>query len=217
MSTSVSTFNKFFEYLEDKAIQVDKGGLYDCISVIVHKLFKEFCSVMAAKPMDKVRDRNLETIAIILLIEFNNPNKSIRKHADAFLATLVTKFPHLFWSKSVLYGMLNALHQLSQTIPYEDIPEVLVGRLKRKVVLFDTVPEREEYLADFAKRIKQFINTSVEWAPDTVQSHLQEYINNITKESFTTHAGVTLATECIQSFSVISCTKRPSKNSSCRT
>ena len=202
MAASVSTFNKLFEYLEDKAIQVDKAGLYDCISVIVHKLFKEFCSVMAARAMDKVRDRNLETIAIVLLIEFNNPNKSIRKHADAFLATLVTKFPHLFWSKSVLYGMLNALHQLSQTIPYEDIPEVLVGRLKRKVVLFDTVPEREEYLADFAKRIKEFINTSVKWAPDTVQSHLQEYINNITKESFTTHAGVTLATECIQSFSV---------------
>ena len=202
MSSSVATFNKFFEYLEDKAIQVDKVYLYDCISVIVHKLFKEFCGVMAARPMDKVRDRNLETIAIILLIEFNNPNKSIRKHADAFLANLVTKFPHLFWSKSVLYGMLNALHQLSQTIPYEDIPEVLVGRLKRKVVLFDTVPEREEYLADFAKRIKQFIHTSVEWAPDTVQSHLQEYINNITKESFTTHAGVTLATECIQSFSI---------------
>ena len=201
MSTSVSTFNKFFDYLEDKAIQVDKTGLYDNISIIVHKLFKEFCSAMAAKPMDKHRDRNLETIAIILLIEFNNPNKNIRKHADSFLSTLVTKFPHLFWSKSVLYGMLNSLHQLSQTIPYEDIPEVLVGRLKRKVVLLDTVSERDDYLADYAKRIKQFINASIEWAPDTVQSHLQEYINNITKESFTTHAGVTLATECIQSFS----------------
>ena len=203
MCTGVSTFNKFFEYLEDKAIQVDKTGCYDCISVIVHKLFREFCSAMASKPMDKYRDRNLETIAIILLIEFNNPNKNIRKHADSFLATLVTKFPHLFWSKSVLYGMLNSLHQLSEIIPYEDIPEVLVGRLKRRVVLLDTVSERDDYLADFAKRIKQFINTSVEWAPDTVQSHLQEYINNITKESFTTHAGVTLATECIQSFSSV--------------
>ncbi len=47
----------------------------------------------------------------------------------------------------------------------------------------------------------QFIKTSVAWAPDTVQSHLQEYVNEITKESFSFHAGVALATECVQSFS----------------
>ena len=82
MCADVSTFNKLFDYLEDKAIQVDKNGIYECISVIVTKLFSEFCNSMASKPKDKLRDRNLETIAIILLIEFNNPNKNIRKHAD---------------------------------------------------------------------------------------------------------------------------------------
>ena len=41
----------------------------------------------------------------------------------------------------------------------------------------------------------------MEWAPDTVQSHLQEYINSVRIEGIKIHAGVTLATECIQRFS----------------
>ena len=182
-------------------LQVDKNGIYRCISVIVTKLFAEFCNVMAQKPKNMERDRKLESIAIILLIEFNNPNKTIRKHADQFLTVLVDKFSHLLWSKAVLYGMLDAVHQLSQHLNEEDVPEVLIGKMRRKVVLLDTVNDREEILHEFAARTKQYIRTSVEWAPDTVQSHLQEYINTVTKESFATHAGVSLATECIQSFS----------------
>ena len=54
---------------------MDKNGIYECITAIVTKLFSEFCNSMAAKPKDKERDRNLEAIAVILLIEFNNPNK----------------------------------------------------------------------------------------------------------------------------------------------
>ncbi len=79
---SVETFNKQFDYMEDRAIQVDKNGIYDCILAIETKLFSEFCSSLAAQPKDKERDKNLEVIAVILLIEFNNPNKNIRKHAD---------------------------------------------------------------------------------------------------------------------------------------
>ncbi len=112
------------------------------------------------------------------------------------------RFPHLLWSKSVLYGMLNALHQLSQTVLDEEVQEVFIGRMKRRVVLQDTMGERDEILREFAQRSKQFIKTSVAWAPDTVQSHLQEYVNEITRESaFSYHAGVALATECVQSFS----------------
>ena len=78
----VETFNKLFDYLEDRALQVDKNGIYECILAIVTKLFLEFCNSVAGKPKDKDRDRNLEAIAVILLVEFNNPNRSIRKHAD---------------------------------------------------------------------------------------------------------------------------------------
>jgi len=81
-SPTVETFDKLFDYMEDRAIQVDKNGIYDCILAIDSKLFSEFCKSLSAKPKDKERDRTLEVIAVILLIEFNNPNKSVRKHAD---------------------------------------------------------------------------------------------------------------------------------------
>lgn len=85
MCPDVTTFNKLFDYLGDKALQVDKSGIYDCISVIVTKLFSEFCGAVAGLTKDKLRDRTLETIAVILLIEFNNPNKVIRKHSDQYV------------------------------------------------------------------------------------------------------------------------------------
>ncbi len=201
MCSDVSTFNKLFDYLEDKALQSDKSCIYDCISCIVIKLFNEFCNAIANKPKNKERDRNLETIAIILLIEFNNPNKNIRKHADRFLSDLVGKFPHLLWSKSVLFGMLNAVHQLNIFVHDESVQEVRIGRMKRRVILLDTLETREEILNEFAQRSQLFVKTSMEWAPDTVQSHLQEYVNTVRMEGIRSHAGVTLATECIQSFS----------------
>lgn len=80
---NVDTFNKLFDYMEDRAIQVDKNSIYECILAIEVKLFSEFLNSLAHKPKDKDRDKSLETIAVILLIEFNNPNKVIRKHADS--------------------------------------------------------------------------------------------------------------------------------------
>ena len=76
--------------------------------------------------------------------------------------------------------MLNALHQLSQTVSNEEIQEVEIGRMRRRVTLLDTVAERDEVLRDFALRCKDFVNTSVKWAPDTVQSHLQVRLRPIT-------------------------------------
>ena len=73
--------------------------------------------------------------------------------------------------------------------------------MERKVSLLDTVDERGDVLKEFRQRCMQFVKTSVDWAPDTVHSHLQEYMNEITKESFTFHMGVALATECVQTFS----------------
>jgi hypothetical protein len=82
MCPNVETFNKLFDYLEDRAIQVDKNNIYECILAIVAKLFSEFCTSLENRPKNKEKDQNLETIAVTLLIEFNNPNKSIRKLAD---------------------------------------------------------------------------------------------------------------------------------------
>ena len=43
----------------------------------------------------------------------------------------------------------------------------------RRVILMETDETRQELLHEFAQRSKEFVKTSVEWAPDTVQSHLQ--------------------------------------------
>ncbi|QQP57676.1 Uncharacterized protein FKW44_002744 [Caligus rogercresseyi] len=178
MVTDVSSFNKLFDYLEDKAIQVDKNGIYECISSIVTKLFSEYCQAMADKSKTKSRDRNLETIAVILLIEFNNPNRNIRKRSDV---------------KAVLFGMLNALQQLKSCIHNEDNQEVEIGRMKRRVILMDTHAEREEILRDFAQRIKHGPrNRSV--PPPGVH-------HTVTQNNYYNHAGVSLASECIQSLS----------------
>ena len=40
MCADIETFNKLFDYLEDRAIQVDKTNIYDCVLVIVNKLFQ---------------------------------------------------------------------------------------------------------------------------------------------------------------------------------
>lgn len=54
MCPDISTFNKLFDYLEDKALQADKTEIYKCISCIVTKLFTEFCNAVASKPKTKV-------------------------------------------------------------------------------------------------------------------------------------------------------------------
>ena len=71
--------------------------------------------------------------------------------------------------------------------------------MRRRVILLDTVETRQDLLHEFSQRSKEFVKTSVEWAPDTVQSHLQEYINTVRIGGIKMHAGVTLATDCIQS------------------
>ena len=58
-----------------------------------------------------------------------------------------------------------------------------VGRMRRRVILMETVESRQDVLHEFAQRSKEFVKTSVEWAPDTVQSHLQ--VHTITTLSTT--------------------------------
>ena len=112
-SSSKCTFHILFDYLADKSIQKDKTGMYDCICAIVEKLFKEFLSIMSEQPKSAEREADLENHAEILLIHFNNPDKPIQRLADKFLAGLVDKFPHILWSRKVLFSMLDTLDKLA--------------------------------------------------------------------------------------------------------
>ena len=95
-SNKKSTFHILFDYLEDKAVQKDRQGMYECVCAIVEKLFKEFLGIMAEQPKSAARELELENHAEILLVQFNNPNKAIQRLADKFLAQLVDRYGIFF-------------------------------------------------------------------------------------------------------------------------
>ncbi len=59
------------------------------------------------------RETELEDHAEILLIHFNNPNKAIQRLADKFLSNMVDRFPHILWSRRVLFTMLGRSWKVS--------------------------------------------------------------------------------------------------------
>ena len=209
-SNKKSTFHILFDYLEDKAVQKDRQGMYECVCAIVEKLFKEFLGIMAEQPKSAAREFELENHAEILLVQFNNPNKAIQRLADKFLAQLVDRFPHILWSRRVLFSSLDMLDKLAahlQLNPNIESPVVHVGHgTGQTIMLKDTQSEREQIVKDFANRVKGIIEEAMKWAPDTMKSHMKEYINNKGTEGTSTHSGLALATECVLSFASLNST-----------
>ena len=74
------------------------------------------------------------------------------------------------------------------------------------IMLKDTQSEREQIVKDFANRVKGIIEEAMKWAPDTMKSHMKEYINNKGTEGTSTHSGLALATECVLSFASLNST-----------
>ena len=210
-SDNKCTFHVLFDYLSDKAVQKDRQGMYDCICAITEKLFKEFLSIIAEQPKSAEREVELENHAEILLIHFNNPEKPIQRLADKFLAGLVDKFPHILWSRKVLFSMLDTLDLVASHLHLDaniESPIIQLGHgTGQTIMLKDTQSEREQTVKDFANRCKGIIEEAVKWAPDTMKSHMKEYINNKGQEGTSTHAGLALATECVLSFSSSSLTE----------
>ena len=206
-SNNKVSFHTLFDYLSDKAVQKDRQGMYDCICAITEKLFKEFLSIMAEQPKSVGRELELENHAEILLLHFNNPEKPIQRLADKFLAGLVDRFPHILWSRRVLFSMLDTLDLVASHLHLDaniESPIIEVGHgTGQTIMLKDTQAEREQTVKDFANRCKGIIEEAVKWAPDTMKSHMKEYINNKGQEGTgtSTHAGLALATECVLSFS----------------
>nr|XP_022907836.1 phosphatidylinositol 4-kinase alpha [Onthophagus taurus] len=187
------------DYLSDSALQKDKSGMWNCVSSVGEKVFDRFLQVMKNKPRDEHREADLEEHAQFLLVNFNNPQKQIRRVADKFLSLLVDKFPHLLWNRRVLWTTLDILQVLSYSLqldPNQETPTLRIPSTPYSIQLMDTLEAREAIVKDFASNAERILKEAVTWEPRWTRSHIQEYLNQIPTSCWT-HSGLALALESV--------------------
>ncbi|CAG9791306.1 unnamed protein product [Diatraea saccharalis] len=185
------------EYLSDTALQKDKSGMWLCVACVGDKVFQKFLDVMSQKVKDESRERELESHAQFLLVNFNHIHKQIRRVADKWLAGLVDRFPHLLWNCRVLWSMLDILQVLSFSLELDanqETPLLKVPGTDFTLQLQDTLEGRESIVKDFADRCHGIVQEAMKWAPQSTRSHLQEYLNQVPNSTLWHHCGLALAT-----------------------
>ncbi|XP_053617223.1 phosphatidylinositol 4-kinase alpha isoform X3 [Plodia interpunctella] len=185
------------EYLSDTALQKDKTGMWQCVASVGDKVFQKFLDVMSEKVKDESRERELESHAQFLLVNFNHIHKQIRRVADKWLAGLVDRFPHLLWNCRVLWSMLDILQVLSFSLELDanqETPLLKVPGTDFTLQLQDTLEGRECIVKDFADRCHGIVQEAMKWAPQSTRSHLQEYLNQVPNSTLWHHCGLALAT-----------------------
>ncbi|XP_066260677.1 phosphatidylinositol 4-kinase alpha isoform X2 [Euwallacea similis] len=191
------------DYLSDSALQKDKAGMWNCVASVSDRVFEKFLNVMKNKPKDEAREADLEQHAQFLLVNFNHTHKQIRRVSDKFLASLVDKFPHLLWSRRVLWTMLDILQVLSYSLeidPNQETPTLRIPQTPYSIQLMDTLEARESIVKDFAANSERIIKEAMRWAPQWTRSHIQEYINQIPTSGMWHHTGLSMALESILQF-----------------
>lgn len=199
-NSAVPSIHPILEYLNDSTIQKDKYGMWQCVACVGDRVFAKFLNVMSCKPKDENREKELESHAQFMLINFNHIHKQIRRVADKYLSSLVDKFPHLLWNCRVLWSMLDILQVLSYSLeldPNEETPMLRVPSTAYSIPLMDTLEARESIVNDFAARCLGIVQEAMKWAPHATRSHLQEYLNQIPHSGEWHHSGLALATESI--------------------
>ncbi|CAH3130736.1 unnamed protein product [Porites lobata] len=207
VSSDPGKFYSIFDYLEDKAIEKDKAGMWQCISAVGDKVFSVFLDVMSNKPRTTKREDELETHAQFLLVKFNHLQKRIRRVADKYLSSFVDKFPHLLWNGRVLHFMLDLLQELSQCLnhPNENHQTIEINvpsSVPFRLTVSEEMDGREGTVRDFADRCSGIIMEAIKWAPETTRSLLQDYIMKLKNASqgISHHTGLSLATENVLRF-----------------
>ncbi|KAH1001445.1 hypothetical protein HUJ04_005466 [Dendroctonus ponderosae] len=188
------------DYLSDSALQKDKAGLWNCVAAVSDRVFEKFLEVMSNKPKNEAREADLEQHAQFLLVNFNHTHKQIRRVSDKFLVALVDKFPHLLWSRRVLWTMLDILQVLSYSLevdPNQETPTLKIPQTPYSIQLMDTLEARESIIRDFADNSERIIKEAMRWAPQWTRSYIQEYINQIPTSDMWHHAGLAMALDSI--------------------
>ncbi|KAK9746290.1 PI4-kinase N-terminal region [Popillia japonica] len=190
------------DYLCDSALQKDKAGMWNCVSSVGEKVFDKFLEVMKNKPKDAVREADLEEHAQFLLVNFNNPQKQIRRVADKFLSLLIDKFPHLLWNRRVLWATLDILQVLSYSLeldPNQETPSLRIPSTSYSIQLMDSLEARENIVKDFASNAERILKEAVTWEPHWTRSHIHEYLNQI-PSSISNHSGLALAMDSVMNY-----------------
>lgn len=216
--TTKTPYQTMMQYLEFPLIQKDKGGMFICMSAVADKVFDMFLDVMQDKPKHADREAELEEAFVFLLVKFVDPEKQIRRVADKFISNFIDRFPHLLWSRKVLWAMLDILQALAYSLeldPNETGQEVIVPYTPYSITLTDTMDGRETIVRDLAAHCQGIVQEAVKWAPIATRSHLQEYMvaNSEMVEALTQHTGVGLAIESIMLFAGLNASSSPQSTS----
>ncbi|XP_049538873.1 phosphatidylinositol 4-kinase alpha isoform X1 [Anopheles darlingi] len=197
-NASEPSLEPIISYLCDNALLKDKYGMWQCVRCIGDQVFEKFRSVLLAQ--DAVREKVLESQAMLLLVYFNHIQSQIQMVADQYLSQLVDKFPHLLWNRKVLWCMLDVLQLLAFSLtldPNEETPTLRVASTPYTLQLMDSLPARESRVKDFADRCQGIVNEAMKWAPKSTRSHLQEYPNQVPSTALSNHSGLALAVDSI--------------------
>ncbi|XP_063216675.1 phosphatidylinositol 4-kinase alpha isoform X2 [Bacillus rossius redtenbacheri] len=212
-NSSEPSLQPILEYLSDSALQKDKYGMWNCVCSVGDRVFVQLLEVMSNKPKDENREKELESHAQFLLVNFNNIHKQIRRVADKYLSGLVDRFPHLLWNCRVLWCMLDILQVLASSLdldPNEETPTLKVpGSPGYALLLMDTQEARESIVKDFAARCQGIVQEAMKWAPQATRSHLQEYLNHVPSPGLWHHAGLALAVESVLQYAGLNARAAP--------
>jgi phosphatidylinositol 4-kinase len=158
------SLDPILSYLCDPVLQKDKCGMWQCVKCIGDQVFEKFRAVLVDQDMK--RENVLESQARMLLVYFNHIHKQIQLVADQYLSQLVDKFPHLLWSRSVLWCMLDILQLLAYSLsldPNQPIPIVQVPMTSYTLQFMDNMPARENRFKDFSDRCQGIFNEAMKW------------------------------------------------------
>eukprot|EP00731_Ephydatia_muelleri_P032328 Em0023g835a len=152
------------------------------------------------QPVDEARNKELVSVAQLLVFKFNHLRGRIKKLADRYLSKMIDKFPHLLWNKDVIHTMLDLLHELTITL-YKMEPHhrqsltISLPHLPYSIIVPEKVDKREKTVSYFATRCQQIVDLAMKWAPAQCKAILQEYLHRTSSASLGLHhhTGVSLA------------------------
>ncbi|VDM16644.1 unnamed protein product [Hydatigera taeniaeformis] len=201
-SNDLDAFQKMFQYLEDSTIRSDKSDMWACIMQVTVRIFQRLLQRLSNMAMDSKREEIVDMHAQFLLVKFNHIQKGVRIVADQFLSDLARAFPHVMWSGSVLFTMLDITELLAQSLEVgmNQVPPVYtVPGTNFRLSVMETRQDRQQILSDFVKRCTSVIEEGLKWAPGLVRSHLAEYAlqREHSWQGLRRHTGLALASEIV--------------------